>query len=266
MAKDKKESAFDRIKTSAGKAGKWLSESPKSVERVADYAKSKGVSKRGVDFIKPSRADIAIGVGTVGAGLVASKVLKGIGKARKAAKSAEQLEKLKPYVKESNRIDELAKSKDIYTVKNTAGKAKKATSYVKRNKYSSANMEKKDALKGKDLKNDFSLAPNSRVSEEFTSRGKKIGKPIGDQGGSRGKQSNAGVVARDKKKVITENKREASFKRHAGSTVKDPIKGTKTHVMKPGLRGEAERKYGDSKFGPYPINRGKKINRKGYAN
>lgn len=64
----------------------------------------------------------------------------------------------------------------------------------------------------------------------------------------RAKWNEEAAEQKARNKAIRTNKSDASFKRHAGSTVKSAETGIKTRSIKKSLAGDAERKYGDSKF------------------
>ena len=197
MPKQNKDSRFDRVLTGKDMARK--------VMKDMDDPKSPWSKDRAVDMVT-----------RMGSGGIVSSVKGAVSKFASKAKPRVS-ESAKRFIEDTNRIDEVAKSKGIKRVKTTAGPDKG------KSKYTSAKRKNVEALKDKDFKNDFSLGPNSRVSEEFTKRGKPVGKPITDKGGKR--VTNRTPQTEETKEALAKSKDERVMKKV------DAAKNPKTHKM-----------------------------------
>lgn len=219
-------------------------------KKAEDYEKSgspvKGKIARVGSVISgaltPTKFDAAItGAGALVKGtMVAKNAYKAYKSGKKAEKSAEEFAKslkgTRAAVQSKNleEIGERARMKS-YGYEGTEGRIKSVAGPKKGSSHSTfydtpETSEKVEKLRAKDMKNDFSLGPNSRVSEEFTSRGKKVGKPIGDQGGSR-KYVNSDAA--DRIKIAKKNKIQKEMSEEGFHTVKNYKGKDSTSAMNP---------------------------------
>lgn len=182
-----------------GKANKAMSEGKETKAKA--IAAAEGVRKA---VFPTDNVSLAATLGGVQAGhlKLAGKAAKAI-RAEKIAEKAKSTDKAysKWVAGEKNAVDALAKFKGVNKVKVTAGEGKGTSKFV--NRFSDKNIAAKDEMKAKDFKNDFSLADGgkSRVKEEFTSRGKKVGEPIkklGTPKGIKAKQDKFNATAKRK--------------------------------------------------------------------
>ena len=198
----------------------------------------KEVSKKDSPWGMDRAIDMAIGSGTaMGIAGKASGATRAASEAEGATeKFAKSLKDKRAAVQRKNleEIGERARMKS-YGEEGLEGRIKSVAGPKKGGSHSTfydtpSTAEKVEKLRAKDMKNDFSLGPNSRVSEEFTSRGKKVGKPIGDQGGSR---KYVKSDAAERIKVAKKNKIQKEMSKDGFHTVKNYKGEDSTSAMNP---------------------------------
>jgi hypothetical protein len=132
-----------------------------------------------------SNMDVALAV-TGGAGKVAGKLASRAGKAQQAAKEAAKFSKAKVAEEAVNKELIAHRGKTGYMTTTRTGKGDNNLLKSARNKRYPSEIDDINELRNKDLnrKAGVELEGPRHTTEEFTSRGKKVGKRIGDQGGS----------------------------------------------------------------------------------